>query len=289
MTTPDPQAVRTLIDELVDSWPRTAPSISMRIREHHAISVVVHGMTAHCHHLARAIRVLDDAGLHLACAPLVRQLIECSITAAWVETFGMRAVDALAGEQALNRKNALDDYVKHVGDVDEESRRLTQQYVDNLERTQKNVGRRFYERCEDLEGAMQAYTMWRIISADSHSSTAVADRYVLPADGPAGVGFLVEPSVGTHDAWLGVALRMLLLAAMADDRFDVERRRRTRLRGIARELEASGRLLPTAIGLKRDSAYRRLAKEGRAHRAARAARAGAASPDAGSHLGGTRS
>jgi hypothetical protein len=102
------------------------------------------------------------------------------------------------------------------------------------------------------------YAYWRIASSDCHASSAIADRYLYEnRDAPDGLSLAMEPKEGPREAWLGVSLTMLVLASLAADRFDPRRRRRTRLKQIAREVGTPVRWQSTALGLKRQAAYRR--------------------------------
>lgn len=245
-------AVRERLDELAETWETEDSTIELGVREHQMLGVIVFGLTSHCHHLSRGIRALDEAGVQQAAVPLVRQMIECAMTVLWVEIFGERAARALMREHAQNRDKTFTEFVRTGGDVDDETLQQTQEYLDELEDEIKATGRNFRERCEDIEGGLGMYAFWRIAAGESHSSTAVADRYIHETPGTAvGIALSTNPKPGAWDAWLGTSLTMLVLASLAADRFDATRRRRTRLKEIAREMGTNMKWSPTATGLKR--------------------------------------
>ncbi|WP_251151190.1 DUF5677 domain-containing protein [Cellulosimicrobium sp. Marseille-Q4280] len=256
------EGLRSRMDEVVATWDTDAGTIALRTREHHMLGIIVFGLTSHCHHLARGIRALDDAGQHQATIPLVRQLIECAITVLWIESYGVRAARAMLGEYAQNRQQTFTEYVKSGGDLDEDTLATTQQYLTQLEDELKSSGRKFRERCEDLEGGMRIYAFWRIASSQCHASTAIADLYVYEQPGTeAGVVLSPNPRPGAHEAWIGTSLTMLVLASLAADRYDPGRRRRSRLKAIARELGTLTRWGKTATGLAREAAYDRAQRQ----------------------------
>jgi len=156
------------------------------------------------------------------------------------------------------------------GDVDEDARATTQQYLAELQDEMRSSGRKFRERCEDLQGGLRLYSFWRIAASESHASTAVADRYIEQRpETESGVALSPDPRPGAHEAWLGTSLTMLVLASLAADRYDPTRRRRTRLKEIARELGTQPRWSKTAKGLERQAAYERAQRQrARAQRSA---------------------
>jgi len=258
----EPEAVRSRMDEILASWEMDAGTISLRTREHHMLGVIVFGLVSHCHHLARGIRALDDVGLHQAAVPLVRQLIECAVTVLWVESYGVRAARALMSEHAQNRQQTFTEFMRSGGNVDDDVLATTEQYLAELEDEMRSSGRKFRERCEDLEGGLRLYAFWRIASSECHASTAVADRYMTERPGTeAGVALSPDPRPGAHEAWLATSLTMLVLASLAADRYDPARRRRTRLKEIARELGTQPRWSRTAKGLARQAGYERAQRQ----------------------------
>ncbi|MCK0116999.1 DUF5677 domain-containing protein [Isoptericola sp. S6320L] len=248
----DSDSVRERLDELATTWDAEGDTIELATRESYVIGVVVFGLTSHCHHLSRGIRALDRAGLQQAAIPLVRQLIECAMTVLWLECYGERAARALMHEHAQNRDKTFAEFIRTGGNLDADTLKDAEDYLADLEDEAKSAGRKFRERCEDIEGGLHMYAFWRIASGESHASTAVCDKYTHEVpESPVGIALSPDPKPGAWDAWLGTSLTMLVLASLAADRFDKTRRRRTHLKAIAREVGTAVKWSRTTTGLKR--------------------------------------
>ncbi|WP_432456567.1 hypothetical protein [Cellulomonas iranensis] len=262
-----PEVVRQRMDELVLTW-RGSDEDTIRAirRDSDIVALTVFGLASHVYSLAKAVRVLDDADEGPQIVPLVRQMIECSVTAMWVEKYGRRAAITLLREDARGRRNAFETFVKS-GLPDDGSVDRWQNELDVLDPDTSASSEKFWQRCEELDGMSGAYAMFRALSGVSHAGSMVVDLYAQPADvtpeSPLGVALVAQPKMWAHDAVRGTGLMYLLLAGMAWDRLDKRHRARTRLKQIAAELGLRLTWSESAVGLSRDSDWQRKQRERR--------------------------
>lgn len=250
------EAVRAHIDELVALWSvDNVERISMLRRDGQIVGLTLYGLAAHAYSLARAIRILDAAGEGAQVVPLTRQLLECAMTALWVETFGLRAAVKIQREEARSRVAVFKAFVE-TGTPDDGTVAQWEGELARLDTLTTKPSEKLYQRCEEVEGMLGGYSMYRALSALSHAGGMIVDLYVEPTpatvhqpDG--GLRLATHPKEWARDAVLGLALVYLLHAAMALDRNEKIHPRRTRLKQIAAEMNMKLDWSPTAIGLKR--------------------------------------
>lgn len=237
-------------------------------RDADGIGVVIHGLASHAFSLAAAIRVLDEAGEHAQAVPLVRQLVECAVTAMWVEEFGRRAAVTIMREDARNR---LETFRRYEGDgiADDGSIEVWSAALVTLSELSGRESEKFHQRCDELQDMSRAYNVYRALSALSHAGGAVVDLYssrVETSDAaPLGMTISATARPWPHGDVLGIALSQLLYAGMAWDRMVKGRPRRTRLKEIAAELGLTLTWSASATGLTRQRTWE---KEQKARRAA---------------------
>lgn len=249
----DEVQTRVMLDELIAAWKRDlrlAPFETAR-RDGDVVGITVFGLTAHAYHLAEAVLCLYDRGLYAAAVPLVRQALECSLTAAWVEVAGAEAARALMDEQSRNQANTVHEFVKAGFPESSDAARSLQENAAAFRDSRTPAGRSFATRCAELEGGTNLYAVYRAASYTSHAGTAVADLYLWESgDGPYGVTLDLEPTDETRETWLGCLLSVLVVAELALTRLDRTRGHRSRLKQIAREIQVSDKTRLTAVGLK---------------------------------------
>jgi len=261
MTVPEPDVVCARLDELVELW-REDPygSVDMKRRGMDSIGLTIYGLAAHAHALAAAVRVLDKAGGEPTMVPLVRQILECAVTAAWVEKYGQRAVLAVVHDDARGRVNTFKQFVES-GTPDDGSVAEWQAALDLLDPDRSRSSEHFEQRCAEIEGLGGTYAMYRALSGISHASGMVSEMYLRQVDQPTkdqpGVVLARGPEEWARDAVLGTALTYLLLAAAAWDRVDGQHRSRSRLKQIASEIGVRLAWQESAVGLRRQHEWER--------------------------------
>ncbi|WP_066589216.1 DUF5677 domain-containing protein [Cellulomonas timonensis] len=250
--------LQSALRSLIADWnsATTTGSIGMGRRDHMLIGLTVYGLTAQVYHLAEAALVLDEHGLDQAAIPLVRQAIECAITAVWLERSGYPEVLSLIREQTRQQRNAIEEFVKVGAKFDDPTaQQRVAAELDGLLRTQTPAGEKFAARCDELAGANAYYALYRVASSTSHASTAVVDRYLegahLDEDAPAGIALLGRPEVAEDETLGGVSnmLDMGVLATSAWSRIDKRHTARTAMKHLCRVLEIPYRMELTAHGL----------------------------------------
>jgi hypothetical protein len=211
--------VRNRIDELVARWREGAvDDVAAARRDGDVVAVVVHGLAAHAHSLAHGVRLIDDAGGEPSMVPLARQVIECAVTAMWVEKYGRRAALMVTYDDTHGRVETFKAFVK-AGVPDEGEIARWQQSLDGLEPDKSPSSTKFWQRCEELDGMAGVYAMYRAFSAVSHAGGMVTDLYTTAVEAtpqyPSGVAIAAEPDEWARDSVVGLTLTFLLFAAMA--------------------------------------------------------------------------
>ena len=245
-----PEEVEAAVRELVEAWFARSGTTAMAPREHHIIGVVTYGLVSHAHALARSYLALRDVNMYSGTVPIVRQIVECSVTAAWVEASGLTAALALVNEQSRQQRNLVKGFLEH-GFTDDPS--LRAEAESELRGIHHEAGRYFEKRCSELEDPSN-YLTYRALSATSHASTAVVDLYVsdnvVSEESTVGLGFRHDPEPVYSDALMGTVLAMLIAAGAAWQRLDEAKHARTRLKEIARDFGVPFRVQLSANGLK---------------------------------------
>lgn len=240
LTTDD---MRERLDELVGLWFSTLGSAKVEHRDNPIVPMTVYAHVAHVHTLARAIRHLDAAGERIATIPLARQVLECTVTAVWAETFNERAAFILQHELAKNRIATLNDFVTSKLENDASVLDKWAGYLDELESVAKERAGSFYARAEELEGMLSTYAMYRFYSSFSHAGGSVVDLYVesVPVSdtAPHGIALIAESKEWAHEGTIYQLLGHVLLAATAWDKMTVGNPNQTRLEEIATEIGLS--------------------------------------------------
>ncbi|MGV8977241.1 MAG: hypothetical protein ACOH17_04285 [Cellulomonas sp.] len=237
-----------LIDELVGRWrDRNRGTLTLAVRDHQAVALVVFGLTTQAVNVCAAIVALHRQGEEAAIVALTRQVLELCTTAVWVELCGRTAAEALMAEQTRQQVNEIKAFVKlgmQGGEAALESlSEDTQQFLKH------ESGRYVEQRCSELIGGDVLYATYRAASELSHASTAIVDMYLHPAPpnstAPASLRF--TPDVETQP-WIMTSLSLLLQACLSFDRLDVSHTGRARLREVARELGVEPRMALSVEG-----------------------------------------
>lgn len=257
---------RDVLRELVGAWHDDIGTIAMGVREHELIGLTVYGLTAHTHALARAVIALDEGDHEAGIAPLVRQAMECAMTAVWLELAGYPAVLTVLHEQTRQQRNLIDEFVK-AGQVanNDVAERLAADLQAALQST-STAGSKFQERCSEISGGANIYALYRALSATSHAGASVVDLYLTSARVDESTNLhdaalRLDPEPGNRDSDLAILLSMLVAAASAWSRLDRRRYKRTRLKALCQDLHIAFRHELTAHGLAqsrlREREYRR--------------------------------
>lgn len=214
---PSLSAVRQVMDELCTMWDSVAPGTTTYRGDLDAIRAV--GIRAHAHHAVRVARVLlnldlERSGVELV--PLVRLVMECGVTAAWL-LLTPESSAALMRDGATQRRKALQQILL-LGDDPGPALAQAEETLTQIRNSPNTGSFAFEQRCLRLDGGDRLYLTYRVFSALSHSGLGVADIYVVEQESsPIGLAFNPHPSNDIREATIGTAACMLLLALNAHD------------------------------------------------------------------------
>jgi hypothetical protein len=247
------------MENLCDLWD-TAPPGTVAYRGELDSARAV-GIRTHTHHAVRASRAvlqldLTTAGIELV--PLVRLIMECAVTAAWL-LLTPGSGHALIRDGASQRLKALNTLTT----LGENSGPAKEQAEEALEQLEDASGPRsfaFEQRCLRLDGGDRLYLTYRVFSAESHSGMGIADFYsVATKSSPIGIAFNPEAASSVRAPTIGIAARMLLLALNADELARAKPTHTTQIEKAAKRLGVGTRIvasdateLPPRSGSKSD-------------------------------------
>lgn len=183
----------------------------------------------HAVRLADAVLVLYEAGLPAQASPLIRQTMECAVTAAWLSATPGSA-DAFAFEGMAQRRKLGLGLAKVANIPVEETfvpdlTKLAEEFAPS----ESEEARNFLRRTEALAGSNWLYPFYRHLSGYSHSGSAILDLYFHPED--------VRWDENKPFEWgrmtIGIEVMMLHLAIRAWDDLCVGHPMRQRLDEIA--------------------------------------------------------
>lgn len=250
---PKPAEIRQILGTLIGDWHATPPSVRIVPRESIAIGVTVFGLTAHVYALAEGVMSLYDADQDLAAVPLVREAIECAVTAVWVDLAGYAGAHALLYEQTKSRRNALKAYVDMGMPSQDDVTQLDAELAASL-KTNTGARQNFEQRCREIEGGPWMYALYRAASQVSHATMSVVEMYMGEAgiddDAPHGLGLALRPAAYSPDAWLRYLLVAVVQATSPWSRLDKAHTHRTVMKALNTRLGTRYRQQFTAEGLK---------------------------------------
>lgn len=223
-----------LIEVLSSAWSANREPVRVTTRVELPFAPVVFGHVAHTVQLSTAVADLHQAERGLAMMPLVRQVIECSIRAVWLEQY-RENVRAVIHDGQRQRKAMLDSAVKAawLTRSDEAGDDADHAIADDGQATS---GRSFERICSELDGGERQYALYRLASALTHPGPDLVEHYLEPSsEVTSGIRFVPDPPLASADAWLGITAQHTLVAVYAWDRVEAGRPYRSALRAWAEE------------------------------------------------------
>ena len=163
MNAPKGEEARTIAHALIEAW-RSTGNLSMAPRDSPYAGLVVYALASHAVNLADAALTLIESDRPVEAAALLRQVVESSWTAVWIEAYGATAARALAHEQTRTARNTMRAFVDSGTSATEEDGAELTAVLDELEGAASPGGRTFEARCGDIEGGRRVYAVYRALS-----------------------------------------------------------------------------------------------------------------------------
>lgn len=270
--TTDPKGLVHIATELMDSW-EAHPDSSWEMGQRgqppaEGRFLSIFGLAAHVHRLGRVVVSLRGEGVLFEAIPLVRLMLESSLTAMWLAQ-NSDGGGALANEEVRQHRNAVKTMAKSNSPAMRASAAasdLPRLDAERIETSSDQQARAFEALCNDLEpGGPDAYLNYRLMSRYSHAGIHLIEQYMTPndtGDDVKGISVCPRPLLD-EGLWLWYIVSSLIWAGTAMDYIDPDRTRRSQLREAA-----------NAVGIERDlhlapAAQQRIAKADKASRRAR--------------------
>lgn len=202
-------------------------------------AVLVFGLAAHCHELARVVVAMEAATPPEVLAPTVRAMMEAAVAANWVLK-NREAGEALARRAALDRQTVAAEVATLTAPYWRGVAEAVPQYPDAVRaNSSSEAAKKFHRMCDDFEGAgTELYLAYRALSWYSHAGIPMVDLYFEPIEQHPRVAF-AGARVGAHGraSMLMQAARAVLWAGGAVNAMD----KAGKVRGS--QLRAAGRAL----------------------------------------------
>jgi hypothetical protein len=239
----EPAFVRGIIVSLCELWEKDGGAGGdFRGELDPARAVAIHTHAHHAVRMARALLILDDATVGAETVPIVRLILECGVTAAWL-LLTEGSGNSMIRRGSQDRRLALQSIAglgRNVGESLEEAAAK----VEELDKAGASKSWAFEQRCQALHGGAELYVLYRVLSSESHAGMHVADLYVANDDRSAiGVGFVADLPYETRISSLGVAACLLFVAINADELARSKPHKTTQLRKIAKRLGVGSRIV----------------------------------------------
>ncbi|WP_422387547.1 DUF5677 domain-containing protein [Arthrobacter sulfonylureivorans] len=218
---------------------------------------LVLGLTAHTMETARLVQDLAAReGLSVTTMPLVRASLESAVTAVWIAQVE-DAAEAF-GHQHAKQEILLFDQFRATGDPTWTHllEAMEPRSYDFGATTSHHQAKHFHSRCQDLQGGMTIYALYRALSGWSHASVRVADEFLLHTNrrDDGNTTFALRPKASPfegQDTWMFVSALSALWASRAVNYLTRDHARRSLLRRAARELGVPLDLKPSQAPNKR--------------------------------------
>ena len=240
---PELAKVRQVMETLCDLWDAAPPGTVEYRGELDAARAI--GIRTHAHHAVRASRAvlhldLTTAGIELV--PLVRLIMECAVTAAWLLLIPGSG-HALIRDGAAQRLKAL-NLLTTFGEEPGPAKAQAEVAHADLEDASGPRSFAFEQRCQRLDGGERLYLTYRAFSAESHSGMGIADFYsVETRSSPIGIVFNPRATSSVRASTIGIAACMLLLALNADELARPKPTHTTQIKKAAKRLGVGTRIV----------------------------------------------
>lgn len=228
---------------LCDAWDNAAPgTVQYRGELDAARAVAILTHTHHAVRVSRAVLQLSHTTTGIELVPLVRLVMECAVTAAWL-LLTPGSGRALIRDGASQRLKALNG-ITQLGEDPGPSKEQAEVALAQLEDAKGPRSFAFEQRCLRLDGGERLYLTYRVFSAESHSGMGIADFYSLAvAPSPIGLAFNPEASSSVRTPTIGIAGCMLLLAINADEIARAKPTHTTQIEKAAKRLGVGTRIV----------------------------------------------
>ena len=202
---------------------------------------MIWSLTNHTVELARTVVDLSAADRMVVALPLIRLCMENAMTAAWL-LISPRAVDATVHEGMRQRRAAIRDLLDQgIEGFDADSMAAAESAVGEFAQGKSPEGQHIDRRFKAMKGGAKMYVSYRVASSLSHAGMTLGDFYLeeVPVSlaAPAGLAFMPNKKMDSHEAWVGTAASMLVVAMTACDRTDSKRSQKNQLVKAAATLQ----------------------------------------------------
>ena len=231
------------METLCDLWDNETPgTVNYRSDLDAARAVAIRTHAHHAVRVSRAILQLSHTTTGIELVPLVRVVMECAVTAAWL-MLTPGSGQSLIRDGATQRLKALNG-ITRIGEDPGPAKEQAEQALAQLEDAEGPRSFAFEQRCLRLDGGDRLYLTYRAFSAESHSGMGIADFYtVAVASSPIGLSFNPEAASSVRAPTIGIAGCMLLLAMNADEIARAKPTHTTQIERAAKRLGVGTRIV----------------------------------------------
>jgi len=234
------------LDRLIELWDKHADRPWETPSERDGLNIaLVNAFVSHSMNLARGVRVLTREGLTFESTSLVRSMMECTATGAWLALYPDKTSDFTL-HSAGGRKKTLDEIVKLGFDGGEGLIQNTEFLDGRNPNAVDPEGKWLKHRFESMKGGDDLYLTYRVLCGWDHATGSLADEYVedVGRSDKNPWGIIMRGKADDFDPWTSMVAALALRAQIAADMVLVKPRHGTQLRNFARRFEVSDVIEP---------------------------------------------
>lgn len=178
---------------------------------------ILWSFTNHVVNLMRTVLELSGQDRGIIAVPLIRLMVENTMTGMWLYLEPSNTW-AILTEGFEKRKTAINNVIEIEGegfdksDIDE-----IDQILESLDSASLPP---FEQRCAAIEGGKAIYVAYRVLSSYCHAGMAIGDFYLRGIEEDPGLERVPDARLENHEAWLGTAVSMLIIAMKLCDNVD---------------------------------------------------------------------
>ncbi len=239
----DGAAIVDILDGLLEGWSSfvtdpTAVLARWQKRQELQVAAVI-TLVTHVHATAAYLRPALPGGLTIVHMPLVRSILEATVTAVWCDEVADGAA-GLLNESARQRTNLI-AALQQTQTFSEISDELNLTEYGRLPSSSNQQARSIEGRFSDvaLDGG---YALYRLLSGMTHISSETMDAYLYQDSFPAGRAMHIKTDpdpMGMSVTWTHLIACCLMWSGRVVEYLDTKHTRRSDLRSAARDLGVS--------------------------------------------------
>lgn len=206
----DLRELRAYASKLIDDWDKsqTKPFYMKPEFDVQSGGPLIWSFANHVVNLMRTVLELSEKDRVLHSLPLIRLMVENTMTAIWLYLEPTKA-RAIIREGFRQRRAAFENLVEtEAAGFDRSDIEEIDAILAKLDLDLPN----FEQRCRQILGGLSIYCHWRLLSTYSHAGMGLGDFYLKEIPEEPWLAFDPDAKLTNHEAWLAIAICMFISA-----------------------------------------------------------------------------